>query len=281
MAEKLATFYSSHSDVKMVCLGGSSARGIADEYSDLDIIIYWAELDEDWIRNGPLAIPRTDLLNPSPGIFIESYHIEGLKADFGHVKLDDWKEWLKPLHNNAQLEPELIDMAGGFLSSVVFYGKDEFQRISSSLAEYPDSLALHVVRMNMRFFVRGYLENQCFDRGDLAAYHDGMLAILKKLMNIIAALNRYYFYAGELRWIDYHLKRMPIRPADFTWETILGMLENPGHEAVSKLYLLQDEILSLVEKHFPDLSEEVKNRRNRINSMAVRKCSEKPSLKGI
>lgn len=46
LARELSTHYSSHPEVRMVCLGGSPTKGISDAYSDLAIVVYWNELDE-------------------------------------------------------------------------------------------------------------------------------------------------------------------------------------------------------------------------------------------
>jgi hypothetical protein len=282
MARELCSCYSSHPDVMMVCLGGSSARGIADEWSDLDILIYWKGIDENWIKSEPLGaakgISRTALMNTSPESFLESYHIGGLKIDFAHVRLDDWIEWLKPLHGETSPDNELIGMAGGFLSSIVFHGEEEFQKIARSLSVYPDSLALDVIQKNLGFYVNGYLEGQCLQRGDLLAWHDGLVLMLKKLLNITAALNRYYFHAGEARWAEYHLAQMKHKASGFTWANVLQMLENPGPETASMLYSIQMETLDLIATQFPELSERIEIRKTRMASLEVKSCSARPSL---
>ncbi len=281
LAGELADFYSAHPEVIMVCLGGSSSRGIADEWSDLDIVVYWRELDHDWIRNKPLPFPRTDIVCHASDTFTESYHFDGLKADFGHVRLSDWENWIKPVLEDPEPDTDMIPSIGGFLSSVVFHGTGEYHRIREYLSVYPDSLALHVVKKNLSFFVNGYLDGQCFHRGDIPAYHDGMMLMLKKLVNITAALNRYWYYAGEFRWLQFHLKNMPVHPEGLSWETVIWILENPGEEAVSMLNRFQDSALSLVAEQFPELRERVEKRRTRAHALTVRPCHERPSQSGI
>ena len=124
LANELAVHYSAHPQVRMVCLGGSSSKGISDAYSDLDIIVYWNELDEDWIREEPLkaaiGLDRTCLLSMAPGTFIESYHIGGLKIDFGHVTMEMWEQWTTPILKELNADPELMGMVGGFLATVLW-----------------------------------------------------------------------------------------------------------------------------------------------------------------
>lgn len=282
LAEELSLCYSSHPSVLMVCLGGSSARGIADEWSDLDILVYWKEIDENWIGSEPLAaekgIPRTALMRTGPGSFLESYHTHGLKIDFAHVRLGEWLEWIKPLHHDASPDSELIGMAGGFLSSVVFHGEDEYRKIAGLLSVYPDSLAKDVIQKNLGFFVRGYLEGQCLSRGDLLAWHDGLVLMLKKLINITAALNRCYFHAGEARWVEYHLSRMKHRASGLTWGNIIHMLQDPGPETAAMLYSIQMETLDMIASQFPELSDRIEARRTRMASLEVVPCPARPPV---
>ena len=278
MAEELSQYYSSREEVVMVCLGGSSTKGIADAYSDLDIIVYWSEMDEDWIQSSPLesaiGLVRTDIISMAPGSFVESYHIEGVKIDFGHVSMKDWKEWSTPLAPDS----DQIGMIGGFLVSIPFYGKELFLEWKETLSEYPDEIALEIIKKNLGFFVKGYLLNQCFNRGDLLAYSDGMNQMLKKLITVAAALNRRFYSASEPRWIEYELEKMLLLPEKLSYTNICWMLENPGAEAETMLYSIQEELLDMVASQFPELAEKIEKRKFRIAQLAVTACFDRPAL---
>ena len=282
LARELCSHYSSHPGVLMACLGGSSARGIADMYSDLDIIVYWNELDDKWIEAEPLTsatgIPRTSIMSLSPGSFIESYHLDTLKVDYGHVLLSEFREWLEPLYTSDTPDHDLISSAGGFLSSMVFYGEDIFAEIRNCIQEYPSALALDVVKKNLGFYVNGYLDGQCFHRGDLLAYHDGIVLMLKKILNATAALNRHYYHAGEARWAEYHLGFMEKKPSELTWPNVKRMLSNPGADTVSMLGRIQSELLDMAALEFPSLSEKIGIRKSRMESLGVKPCISRPEF---
>ena len=282
LARELSTHYSGHPEVRMVCLGGSPTKVISDAYSDLDIVVYWNELDEDWIKAEPLnkaiGLSRTDLLSMAPGSFIESYHLDGLKIDFGHGTLDDWEEWVKAIMEDLNPDPGLIGMVGGFLNCIPFYGEELCSEWKNRLKDYPDDLVKEVIKKNIGFYVKGYLVNQCLQRGDYLAYQDGMCTMLKRLISITAALNRRFYSAAEPRWLSYELDRMPIRPAALTCENVRWMLENPGEESEAMLYALMDEILTLIQNQFPELEEKIAHRRKRMSELAVTSCENRPEL---
>ena len=282
LARELSVYYSRHPEVRMVCLGGSPTKGLSDACSDLDIVVYWNELDEDWIKSEPLeeaiGLERTDLLSMAPGSLIESYHLDGLKVDFGHGTMEMWEQWTSALLEELNADPGLIGMVGGFLDSIPFYGEELCNEWKDRLRDYPDDLAKEVIKRNIGFYVRGYLVHQCLGRGDYLAYQDGMCTMLKRLVSIVAALNRRYYSAAEPRWMDYELGRMAIRPEKLTCENIRWMLENPGEESEAMLYGLMDEILTLIQEQFPELEEKITHRRKRMSGLAVKPCEHRPTL---
>ena len=282
LSRELSLHYSIHPEVRMICLGGSPTKGLSDAYSDLDIVVYWNELDEDWIEAEPLkkavGLERTDLLSMAPGSFIESYHVDGLKIDFGHGTMKTWKEWTSSLLEELNADPGLIGMVGGFLDSIPFYGEVLCSEWKNRLRNYPDDLAREVIKRNIGFFVGGYLVHQCLERGDYLAYQDGMCTMLKRLISITAALNRRYYSAEEPRWLNFEISRMKIRPRKLTCSSVRWMLDNPGIESETMLYDLLDDVLTLIQEQFPDLEDKIANRRKRMSKLAVKPCESRPAI---
>src|SRR5678815_260411 len=76
---------------------GSSAEGVSDHYSDLDMTVYYdgALPDEDVlaaIRERHGAPERAWLLgNPADGSFAEAYELGGIQAQIGHTTIATWE----------------------------------------------------------------------------------------------------------------------------------------------------------------------------------------------
>lgn len=282
LARELSLPYVEHDAVEMLCLGGSSARGISDAYSDLDIIVYWREMDDDFIRESPLegtfGIGRTALMSLHPGTFIESYHIDGLKVDFGHSTIEQWKEWVTPIIEEDSAEPALIGMVGGFLSSIPFCGEGVFREWRDRLSNYSDQLARKVIGRSMGIYVRGYLQHQCLERGDRLAWNDGVCSMLKRMIDITAAINGRYYSAEEPRWLEYHLESMPVRAEELNAANVERILDEPGEASEEMLYRIVDDTLGLVAERFPELSDRVEKRRSRMEELQVRACHHRPAM---
>jgi len=239
-------------------------------------------MDDNWIQESPLkkefGIKRTGLMSQHPGTYIESYHIDGLKVDFGHSTLEQWEEWVDPLIQENSSEPALLSMVGGFLESIPFSGEEIFRMWHDRLNGYSDEVALGVIKRNMGLYVPGYLLHQCLERNDMLAYFDGTAAMLKKILNITAAVNGVFYSAEEPRWVDRNLEKMELKAKELTGDNIRWMLTHPGEDAQKMLYRLLAETLDLVAKRFPDLKDRVRKKKKRLEEMRVEPCSRMPSI---
>jgi len=279
LAREICPLYSKHPDIKMIVLGGSPSRIQSDAYSDLDIIVFWEKLDLPWIQDGPLnsyAIERASCRELTDhDVCVESYYLEGLKIDFGHTTLTSWTTEVASVLEAHQPEPSLLKSMSGFLSSIPLHGMETIQQWKERIRHYPDALAENVIRSHLRFFVKGYLLNQCLKRGETLAFQDGKIQTLKNLLNILAAANHTYFSAEEPRWIEYELEQMQHTP-DNAWVRIQQILNDPAETSIEALETLILEVTDIAEQQLPhmDLS-----RARRWTELSVDPCPQKPTLR--
>lgn len=279
LARELSKYYTSRDGVRMVVLGGSPPKGLSDEYSDLDVIVYWDEVDREWLDADPLAeLDRKRIFFTRMGesdVYLESHYFGTLKADFGHVTMAGWKEMVDDVLVNHNTEPPAQGPLGGFLASLPLSGEALFEEWRARVADYPEPLAPKMVRTNLRLFVRGYLLHQAFGREELLAYYDGTARMLKALLNILCGLNRTYAFTEEPRWIEYYLSRMSLRP-ERAWERMKLALSG-GSDADETLEGLLEDVLSLVERKMPEV--DVDRIRRRRKELRVRPTGEMPELR--
>jgi hypothetical protein len=259
---------------RMALLGGSPAKGLSDEYSDLDILFFWDELDTGWIEGSPLALPRTDLLDMGPGVLLESYHLDGLKADIAHVEMDVWRGMVDRVLVELDTDGDLQKSLQGFLHAVVLRGGEEYRIWRDRIAVYPPALGEKMVRENLRFFVRGYLPNQCRRRGDGLAYADGLCLMLKNILGVLGGLNRVYLSKDEPRWLEWELGRMEFLP-ERTLERMKEVLSAEPQDAEAVLDGLILDVLDLAGRLMPSSNAAYRRRRYLIE---VLPCSARPAL---
>jgi hypothetical protein len=281
-AEELAEYYSSNDHIKMIVLGGSPVRGLSDAYSDLDVVVYWDKLDLSWIdANDTLAQiggeRRLMTVMKEENTCLEHYYFDTVKCDFAHLTLESWEQWANDVQNKYETTPWKLKTISGFLESEVLHGEQLAAAWKEKLAHYPDRLAHNIVQENLRIFVPGYLQHQALERGEILAYYDGLCQMTKKILTILAALNRIYYSAEEPRWIPFELDHMSIKPRN-VWERVKAMFDGDRVEAISLLYELIYDVLDLVSAHMPAI--DVATKRQRMHDLRVQACEHKPVLKG-
>ena len=123
----------------MAVLGGSPPRGLSDEYSDLDIIIFWDEIDVSWLEADPLRDVDCERKYfrrmGEADVYLESQYFGTLKADFGHITMDMWKESVEDALTRHKPDASNLDSLSGFVASEPLYGESVVAEWKARLAD--------------------------------------------------------------------------------------------------------------------------------------------------
>lgn len=256
LAKDIVKQYSDRPGLEMALLGGSPARGIADEFSDMDIVLYWKKLDTKWIKSHPLeklGCKMITLLDmPKEQSALEIYTLKGLIVEIGHSTVASLQNEIKEVTEEHKINPPVINSIGGFLDAFPLAGESQYSSFKAAIPKYPRFLAKKVIEQNLGFFWSGCLENQGVRREELFFVYDAISFTLKKLINILSALNGFYFWAGEPRWLEYRTQKMKYCPPRL-WPRIKRMYQEPPEKALTDMNRLKDEVLTLISKHMPEV----------------------------
>ena len=271
--------YAARPGLEMALLGGSPARGLSDEYSDLDVVLYWKKLDAKWIKTRPLeklgCKTITVLDMPEHQAALEIYTLQGLIVEIGHGTIASLKKEIAETTKNFQVSPPTISAIGGFLDALPLAGRERYRAVRATVPPYPRALAKKVIEQNLGFFWKSCLKNQGLSRGEIMFVYDGMSAMLKRAFNILAALNGLYVWAGEPRWIEHWSERMKLCPPDL-WPRIERMYLGPPAKALADLDRLLAEVLELVATHMPEVN---MSRATQFDGLEVQATARKPTTK--
>ncbi len=278
LAQEASRLYAALEGVEMIVLGGSPSRGLSDAWSDLDIVVYWDARESIRLEPQPLGqagLERRMLRKTSEdGTFLESYYLGGLKLDFGHLPLGLWERWVGDAVERFETAGWLHKSIAGFLDSIPLHNPGLAEEWKRRASVYPDKLARKMVAGNLGFFQRGVLDHQGLERGDVLYFYDGLCVMMKKILGILAGLNRIYFSADEPRWIEYELGRMRIKPRD-AWARMKSALEGDRTRAAGIVEDLVAETLELIAAHMPDLDV---SRLRKLYPMPITACESRPAF---
>ena len=236
-------------------LGGSVAQGVADRWSDIDTIVYWDEIDREWLET-PRAAKNGDRftwVEHYPGnACLEQYRFGAVKADVAHVRLGWLDELIDGALSGESFDTTSLDVLRGVQESSGFFGEERYEPIRARAREFPDALRRTLVEANLRVTPSWIYDGMGRDRGDLVVFYEYVLATMRQVVGMLAGLNRVYVAPDKLKRVGAVVGRMELTPPDAA-ARLDALLDLPREEVRAELDDLVGGTFDLVEEHLPDI----------------------------
>lgn len=266
--------YRENPGARMAVLGGSVAQGVADGWSDCDTIVYWDEIDSEWLET-PRAesAERFTWLESYPGnAWIEQYRFGRLKADIAHVRLGWLHELIDGVLAGTDTDTTSLDVLRGVQESIVLFGEEQYESIRARVQNYPYELRLAMVRNHLKLSPSWIYDGMGRDRGDLVVFYEYVLATMRSLVGMLAGLNRVYVAPEKLKRVGAVVGRMELAPRDAA-ARLEALLDLPRERVKPELDDLVGRTLELVEEHLPEVDTAGARR---VWSLQAEPCEEAP-----
>lgn len=277
-AREIAAVYAVRKGVRTIVLGGSPSRGLSDECSDLDIVVYWDDMDSGFISGAPLTEHGgrvgLQVREPDGTIRMELYLFDTLIVEVGHITVAEWDGMLDEVLEKNSFSPHDIKSIGGFRDALPLHAPAAYEGLRRRVSEMPRAAAVKIVSMNLGFFWPGCILNQGVRRNETVFYHDAFCMTVKRLVGILAGLNHHFASPVEPRWLEYELDRMALKPPGM-WPRICSLFTLQPEKAVEVLEAMKDEVIALVREHMPEVD---MTRYNESSALLVQATPEKPAF---
>jgi hypothetical protein len=265
IAEKLARLYAQNPQVAAVILGGSTARGHADQFSDIELGVFWHQSPTDAERQHVIDTAGADLIwlypyepdehvwcddymmgraasgQPKTGVLIEAVHY---LAAFAMQTIED----VVSRHSTSEAAHNLI---AGILDARPLHGEALVQAWQAQARTYPRELAIKLINAYgvIDHFWRWEMYLQ---RGEnLMLLYQSFAQVQQKILHMLLALNGVY-YSG-FKWLDVVLARCPIQPVNLA-ARLRNIYQLPGDAAAQQLTALVEETYTLIEQTLPEVN---------------------------
>jgi hypothetical protein len=253
LAEIVAPAYAANPKVAAVLLAGSVARGQADEYSDIEIDIFWhtppsdADLLGPIERSGwPIQYRHVDEFEWADGFFIE-----GIKVDTSQFLVATLDSWIEDVIERADLEVEKQIRITAIQHGRPLHGADLIERWRARVAEYPDTLSRAMIVEHIDFQPRAQLEMQAARNHTLLLYR-GLVGVAQQIFDVLMGLNRVYLPHPYHKWLDWEVEHLMVTPPELA-ARLRRMFAAEPRAAVAIASQLIEETFALIEQHMPDL----------------------------
>ena len=233
-----------------MAVGGSVSRGQADAFSDLELLCFWDVFPDVDTRQKLVDSIKADLIFPIDDDQNEDNLIlKDIQIDILHNTVDYYDNMIEDAWEFHLADYQTL----GFLDTITYayplFGDDILNAWKDKTKIYPRELAINVIFDNLVKLHNGNIELY-IQRDNPTEYYAQMVAIQRKLFNILSAINK--TYAGGYKWMYPELESMTIAPVNVAVR-YKEMFSINKFEAVEDLYALVFETLILVKQQFPEV----------------------------
>jgi hypothetical protein len=212
-AEWLASFYPSTENLEAIAISGSTARGGADDWSDIELALFWKQAPSDGMRLDPIHkaggnISRKIFSDSDYFYAVENFKIGDLCFDVVHNLSPRFFSLVDQVVNQHDTNPkkqEVVAMASCFIG---LRGEALVKMFQEQSKPYSDAFQKKALE-KLEFPTPNQL-NIHSERRDTIAFHKCLTNGVEQMLQALCAINRRY-YPGSKRahWLVDSLELKP------------------------------------------------------------------------
>jgi hypothetical protein len=257
LARRITAVYLRHMALSGAILTGSGARGDADRYSDLDLIMYADEVPPAEAASAAQrelgAGPAVVLLAHGPNGFLDQFPLDGVQCQVGVIPAADVDDELDGLLvEHEGLDTPVGKIATGLLEGIPLHGEELLGRWRARVADYPQGLREAMVKHWWRFFPLWYHEQALASRDAGLWRQEELVNAAYALVGTLAGVNRLYFARFEFKRQRAFLEKLSVAPARFA-DRLESLFALPPADAIAELGALVLETQAIVQRELPGI----------------------------
>jgi hypothetical protein len=245
---------------RAVLLVGSVAAGEADEYSDVDLLVYHDRVPPDEaLAATPRAlgceryrgIPWSDESGqPDERGYGERYSVDGIDCQIGHASVGAFEREIARVVVEHELGEELLKIMSGLFDGLPLHGAELIERWRRE-ARYTEELQRATIEKRWKFFPWWYFEERLGARDATAWRHEVLARSTYAIVGVLAALNRLYFSTFEFKRASKFVARLEVAPVNLA-ARLEALFDSDERRSTADLERLVAETQALVAERFRD-----------------------------
>lgn len=237
-------------------LTGSAARGDADRYSDLDLILYVRELPDEALParlcaavGGANLVPIGERGEDEQAC---QFELAGVAVQVALSTVAHQDELLEQLLVRLEnVYSPLQKVLSGLAEGMPLLGEELVERWKQRVAAYPEALRRATVEHYWRVFPLWWYRDALSGRDAELWRFELLLEAAQNLLGVLAGLNRVYYTPFELKRLRALCRRLGRAPEDLP-ERLESLFRLRADEAAAELGRLVVEVRSLVLAELPE-----------------------------
>jgi hypothetical protein len=249
LATRFAAAYAPLAGVRAVLLTGSVARGWADRYSDIELMVFWdgepdQQLRHQAARDGGGTMVTCWDYDEENEEWSDDILLDGVEIQVSHRDRAATADWIADVVEDGDTSLTKQDLIALIQFGVPLAGDGLIASWRDACKVYPDALAAAMLAEYADF--RSVQQRaKLLERGELLALSMDLTQSARNVFLCLLAHNRVYFPHLGYKWIRPVLRTLPDVPADAA-DRLDAVVSAPPAEAVAAADALIADTLRLV-----------------------------------
>ncbi len=256
LARKIAQPYIALPTIRAALVSGSSAEGVSDFNSDLDLILYYDEIPSEEALTAACAanhgVKRSPIGPRSEDGAVEHYYVNGVECQLAHQTVTAWEREIASVREQFEVDSPAQKALGGMKEIVPLYGEALIQQWQATLDDYPDALAQALVKRYLTFYRVSSLYKRLATRDATIWFNEIRVELAHDLIGVLAGLNHLYYTPFQFKRVRRFVAEMKSTPPDFA-DRLEALFHAEPFAACAQLEALMDETVTLVEQQMPQI----------------------------
>lgn len=264
-AQQLVPIYAGNPHVAAVLLGGSTARGHADRYSDIELGVFWRHPPTDIERWTAANAISGDLVNiypydPAEEVWCDDFMLgrrhpdqpkSGVLLEVVHHTTDFLQRTFDAVLQHSNPDARKQNLIAAIVDGLPLYQMALVQEWKIRAANYPDALAVAVVNRYGLIDHFWRWEMWLARSTNLMQLYYSFAQVQQQILHVLLGLNGVYYFG--FKWLDVVAERLRHKPEDLVRRFSQVYQVTPAAGA-RELAALVEETYALVEQYLPQVN---------------------------
>lgn len=254
-ASEIAKIYEQNSKVEAVLLGGSVSRNWHDEYSDIELFVFWKEAPTDAERKAPILKLNGKIIDFYPyedEEWSETYITQGVKLEISNFLTDTINKVINDVIISYDTDLDKQCIVAAVYNGIPLSGDIVINRMKEKVRHYPNELSVAMIKENIFLGNRWNNREALLKRKDWLMLYKVMIDVQTKIMGMLFGLNRQYVHHPAFKWQRHTLRSMEIAPKNITNRLENIFLVHPK-DSIRELEEIIKELYEIIQREHPEI----------------------------
>ncbi len=258
IARKVAPIIAANPRVRAVMCAGSTSRGCADAYSDVEIGVFWEGPPSDAERTAPIGPAggvfwELDPYDPEHDIWMEEWGLGGLKMDMRNLTVAGMERILADVLDRYDTSSFNQATLSAVQHALPLHNAPLIEGWQARLDPYPRELGRAMVCAHLYLSEWRWWLDQLVARGDWPLVYNALVEATSETLAMLVGLNGIY-HPGD-KWMRRLIRELRIAPPELA-ERIEHIFRQGGIQplvAGREVSALVLEVYNLIAAYMPDV----------------------------